>query len=174
MSARSLARDESFAMALRRTVWMIMDSVWLRTTGFTICPGTTLRRTKSWRDFSIESFSVDNKRGDHLATFLRFYFCFRGNRFRSKVTAEVTLFTLRCTKKDLARLQENNRARRRKQIFTVDITPNIQTYVCLFPFFSEEKLAQELKETKTQLEDTKSRLNQRIMVWNISFISLLW
>ncbi|KAM7431482.1 hypothetical protein ABFA07_017968 [Porites harrisoni] len=28
---------------------------------------------------------------------------------------------------------------------------------------SEEKLAQELKETKTQLEDTKSRLNQRIM-----------
>ena len=36
-----------------------------------------------------------------------------------------------------------------------------------FLFFSEEKLAQELKETKTQLEDTKSRLNQRIMVWNI-------
>lgn len=109
-----------------------------------------------------------------MATFLRFYFCFRGNRFRSKVTAEVTLFTLRCTKKDLARLQENNRARRRKQIFTVDITPIIQTYVRLSPFFSEEKLAQELKETKTQLEDTKSRLNQRIMVWNISFISLLW
>ena len=145
MFARSLARDESLAMAPRRTVGMIMDSVWLRTTGFTICPGTTLRRTKSWRDFSIESvdsrketcasFSVDNKRGEHLATFLRFYFCFRGNRFGSKVTAEVTLFTLRCMEKDLARLQENNRARRRKQIFTVDITPNIQTYVRLFPFF---------------------------------------
>ena len=33
-------------------------------------------------------------------------------------------------------------------------------------FFSEERLAKELKETKDQLEDTKSRLNQRIMVWN--------
>lgn len=32
--------------------------------------------------------------------------------------------------------------------------------------FSEERLAKELKETKDQLEDTKSRLNQRIMVWN--------
>ena len=46
-------------------------------------------------------------------------------------------------------------------------------------FFSEERLAKELKETKDQLEDTKSRLNQRIMVWNemkrgleISLISL--
>lgn len=33
-------------------------------------------------------------------------------------------------------------------------------------FFSEERLAKELKETKDQLDDTKSRLNQRIMVWN--------
>ena len=33
-------------------------------------------------------------------------------------------------------------------------------------FFSEERLAKELKETKDHLEDTKSRLNQRIMVWN--------
>lgn len=32
--------------------------------------------------------------------------------------------------------------------------------------FSEERLAKELQETKDQLEDTKSRLNQRIMVWN--------
>lgn len=32
--------------------------------------------------------------------------------------------------------------------------------------FSEERLAKELQDTKDQLEDTKSRLNQRIMVWN--------
>lgn len=32
--------------------------------------------------------------------------------------------------------------------------------------FSEERLAKELQETKDQLTDTKSRLNQRIMVWN--------
>ena len=158
---------------------MIMDSVWLRTTGFTIFPGTTLRRTKSWRDFSIESvdsrketcasFSVDYKRGEHLATFLRFYFCFRGNRFRSKVTAEVTLFTLRCTKKekrlqDCKRITEPDAENRFSQL---TLLPIYKLMFRLFPFFSEEKLAQELKETKTQLEDTKSRLNQRIMVWNI-------
>lgn len=38
------------------------------------------------------------------------------------------------------------------------------SFSCLILQLSEERLAKELKETKDQLEETRSRLNQRIMV----------